>query len=358
MSLGERPPGALTRRSGRVRGWLARARSDDSLSKKASLNWFASVLDYGARIVVGLSSIPLLVSRLGDVAFGVWQSLLRLIGQATSGERTAEPGTQVDRRPRPGIDRYDEKRLRVGMRLAVWVLFLPIVAGLAGGVLAWFSPMLDAARRRLYPTVLISRPRLLVVEPRRHRASPSFPQSVVQGENLGYKRVGLSMSLVLIGGGLRVARRCSARGSSGSRRRRWRRRCLPAPSRCGSRARTSIGSASRARAAQRSARSVRLSGWFLLWNLVMQLMRASDIVVLGIAGVGELVTSLLAGELRPRGDHDGWRHPHLLGHAGARWAGGSRRPSASGRRPTESMAVTWLLATVAGAASSSGRSPS
>ena len=28
---------------------------------------------------------------------------------------------------------------------------------------------------------------------------------------------------------------------------------------------------------------LRLSGWFLLWNLVVQLMRGSDVVVLGIA---------------------------------------------------------------------------
>ena len=46
---------------------------------------------------------------------------------------------------------------------------------------------------------------------------------------------------------------------------------------------------------------LRLSGWFLLWNLVVQLMRGSDVVVLGIADSVE-PDRLRPRPLRPGGD--------------------------------------------------------
>ena len=41
-----------------------------------------------------------------------------------------------------------------------------------------------------------------------------LPQSVLQGENLGYKRMGLSTSLLIVGGALLAGRSPSAPASS------------------------------------------------------------------------------------------------------------------------------------------------
>jgi O-antigen/teichoic acid export membrane protein len=93
-----------------------------------------------------------------------------------------------------------------------------------------------------------------------------------------------------------------------------------------------------------------LSGWFLLWNLVMQLMRGSDVVVLGIAASPELVTVYALARYVPEAIFGAVAivisaiMPGLGGLVGARDA-----ERAAGVR-SESMAVTWLLATAGGAA--------
>jgi hypothetical protein len=108
--------------------------SDDSRSQKASLNMVASILDYGARVVVGLLINPLLVSRLGDLAFGVYQTLARLIGWATpAGGRPSQALKWTIARHQHSVQ-FEEKRLQVGSAVAVWFIFLPVLA-LAGGLL-------------------------------------------------------------------------------------------------------------------------------------------------------------------------------------------------------------------------------
>ena len=74
------PKPSVRQRGGPLGRLWARVRADHSLSKRASLNMVAAVLDYAARIVVGLLLNPLLVTRLGDVTYGVYQVLGRLIG--------------------------------------------------------------------------------------------------------------------------------------------------------------------------------------------------------------------------------------------------------------------------------------
>jgi hypothetical protein len=54
--------------------------SDNSLTKKASLNAVAATLDYAARWAIEFILNPLLLRGLGDFGFGAWQVLGRLIG--------------------------------------------------------------------------------------------------------------------------------------------------------------------------------------------------------------------------------------------------------------------------------------
>jgi O-antigen/teichoic acid export membrane protein len=95
---------------------------------------------------------------------------------------------------------------------------------------------------------------------------------------------------------------------------------------------------------------VALSGWFLLWNLVMQLMRASDVVVLGIAGTPEAVTVYTLSRYVPEAIFGAVAimvsgiMPGLGGLIGARDMGRAVAVR------TESMSLTWLIATASGAA--------
>ena len=66
--------------------WL----SGESLTKKASLNAIATVIDYVVRIVVELTINPILVSGLGTYGFGLWRILWRTSGYlSAAGGRSA-----------------------------------------------------------------------------------------------------------------------------------------------------------------------------------------------------------------------------------------------------------------------------
>jgi O-antigen/teichoic acid export membrane protein len=341
--LNDRAPGRGERReaSGRIAG----VPPDRNLTKKASLNAFAQSLEYVARVVVGLVASPLLVTRLGDVAFGVWQFLLQLIGHV--GPASGRPGEAlkwVVAHDQASTD-YVEKRRRVGDAVAVWVLFLPVVVGL-GGILAWLAPSwigVPAATAHgvhLAASVLVVNLAL--------QGIAFLPQSALQGENLGYKRVGISTSLVLLGGGLSVGAVVLGAGLVG----------LAAATLATTVisglvtlwiVRTHVPWFGIARPSTRSVRRfLGLSWWFLLWNLVMQLMRASDIVVLGIAGSASLVTSYSLARYIPEAVTTGVAilifsvMPGLGGLIGA----GDLRRAVAVRE--ELMAVTWFAATVAG----------
>ena len=61
------------------------------LTKRASLNALAAVIEYGARLVVGFVVNPILVARLGGFAFGgLFRRLLLFLG-LHAGHQAAEP---------------------------------------------------------------------------------------------------------------------------------------------------------------------------------------------------------------------------------------------------------------------------
>lgn len=320
--------------------------ADDTLSQKASLNMVAAVLDYGARIVVGLVVTPVLVSRLGDLAFGVYQTLGRLVGFATpAGGRPSQALKWTIARQQHSTE-YEEKRLQVGSALAVWFLFLPVLA-LAGGVLAWFAPLLLGLPEGLHLTVRAAAG-LLVLDLIVTNLL-TIPRSVLEGENLGYKRMGLSTLVVLIGGALTVVVAVLGGGLIGVTA------CVLATTtltgllflRVTRRHVRWFGMARPRLSAVRSF--LTLSGWFLAWSLVMQVMRGSDVVLLGIATAPEEVTVYALSRYVPETIFGvvaiviAGIMPGLGGVLGA----GQTKRAADVR--SESMTVTWLLATAAGA---------
>src|SRR2546426_2445199 len=63
---------------------LADAPRPATLTQRASLNVVASLLDYGAKVAVGLVVVPILVGGLGRSLYGVWEMLGRLVGDRKS----------------------------------------------------------------------------------------------------------------------------------------------------------------------------------------------------------------------------------------------------------------------------------
>jgi O-antigen/teichoic acid export membrane protein len=177
---------------------IPRMFSDQSLTKKATLNAIGSMLDYMARMVVGLVINPFIVRGLGDYLYGVLQILGRLIlyMQAASGRPTQALKWTIANQ-QSSLD-FEAKRRNVGSALAVWALFTPIVSAL-GILLVWFAPTWLNAPTEVVWIIRVSA--AIMTADLVLTTLADIPQSTLQGENLGYKRMGASTLIVLIGGG-------------------------------------------------------------------------------------------------------------------------------------------------------------
>jgi O-antigen/teichoic acid export membrane protein len=262
--------------------------STDNLTKRASLNSLAAALDYGARLLVGFIINPLLVSGLGDAAYGVWQVLGRLIGYISpaSGRPTQTLKWVIAKEQ--ASENFEEKRAYVGSTIAVSLLFAPILAVL-GGVVAWFSPdWLDVSTDlssmvRLAAGVLVAN--LIII------SLVDIPRSILEGENLGFKRMGLSAGLVLTGGVLTAVALYLETGLVGIALATFSTTILTGVF-FYKVVRTYVHWFGIAKPSMAKMRTFfTLSGWFLIWHLIMRLMSGSDVVILGIFDSVNLVTS-------------------------------------------------------------------
>ena len=262
-----------------------------SLTRRASLNALAALVDYVARIAIQLVLAPLLLRFLGDGGYGIWQVLQRLIGHATPASgRPGEALKWVVAKDQSSND-GEAKRQKVGTAIVVWALFLPLVS-VVGGVLAWFSPALVHA-----PTdqvwVVRAAAGLLVVNTVVLGVA-SVPQSVLLGENLAYRRLGLSTAILLVGGVLTVSALWAGWGLVGVAF-----SVVVATALSGVTylqiVRSQIPWWGVSRPPRGAVRGfVGISWWFLLWNLVMQAIKGSDVIVLGaVAGVALVTTYTL-----------------------------------------------------------------
>jgi O-antigen/teichoic acid export membrane protein len=280
------PTNTLPPRAGSSTSPSAKPHSSN-LTKKASLNAVASLLDYGMRMAVEFLLNPLMVAGLGDYMFGAWRVLWRLTGylQMTSGR--AGQALKWSIAHKHYSNDLDEKRRLVASSLLVWLLFVPVTL-LFGGFLIWFMPISLHTPPDLVPQVRIAMAVLIANVLLLSLAS--IPQSALQGENMGYKRMGLSAGLVLFSGltvagavyfqfglvGVTVATLFNTFLSG----------LLFLQV-----ARSHIAWFGIARPSRALARwFVGLSWWFMLWKLVAELMTTGDVVVLGMLGSVEMVT--------------------------------------------------------------------
>jgi len=262
--------------------------SDDNLTKKAYMNALAATLDYGARLITGFIVTPFLVSGLGDTLYGVWRTLGNLTGYISAASGRPSQALKFTTAKQQSSTDYEEKRRNVTSALIVWVFFLPLLAVL-GGVVVWFAPIwIKDLPLRLY-RIVRGAAGLLVIDMIATTLTV-LPQSVLEGENLGYKRMGLSATLVFVGAGSAMLALYLNTGLIG----------------------VSVAELSTTLLtglfflwvvrnyvpwfgiAKPSKHMVRqffgLSGWFLIWRLVTQLKTASDLIILGTFASVHLVT--------------------------------------------------------------------
>jgi O-antigen/teichoic acid export membrane protein len=172
-------------------------RSEGNLTWRASLNLAQAILDYSAKLAVGLIVIPIVVGGLGRAVFGVWEMLGRLMGYL---ESTDGRPTQALRLVISNLQTQRDcgsKRRWIGGALAVWACFLPIWVA-TGALLVWYVPAITKVAEPLHGTVRVATAVLMGGVLLGGLAS--LPESVLRGMNLGYKRMGLQAALSVAGG--------------------------------------------------------------------------------------------------------------------------------------------------------------
>ncbi|MEP7227788.1 MAG: hypothetical protein ABI785_10540, partial [Gemmatimonadales bacterium] len=170
-----------------------------TLTRSASLNLLQSLLDYSAKLVIGLLVVPIMVTGLGRSLFGIWEMLGRWVGYMDSTDGRASQALRLVISNQRSVDDPAAKRRWVGSALVVWCLFLPVWIGL-GSLLIWLSPTITKVSPALHSTVRIAC--TLMTAGVLLGGLTSLPESVLRGMNLGYKRMGLQAGLSLLGGAL------------------------------------------------------------------------------------------------------------------------------------------------------------
>jgi O-antigen/teichoic acid export membrane protein len=320
--------------------------SDESLTKKAYLNALASALDYAARLLVGFILQPLLVSGLGDYPYGLWQILNRLVGYISPASGRPAQALKWTLANQQASTDYELKRRHVGSTVVIWALFLPLMIVL-GGVLAWFAPYwLNTPAEYFWQVRLVAG---ILVANLAMESLGTLPQSVLSGENLGYKRMGLSVFLVFVGGGLTWLALYLNMGVAGIAA-----AALATTLLTGAVflliLRTYAPWFGVARPSFQAVRQfLGLSWWFLAWNLVMQLMMGTDVVVLGMLNSVESVTSYSLTRYVPETliSIVAIMVFAIIPGLGGIIGSGNLKKAASIRG--EIMALTWLIVTALGA---------
>jgi O-antigen/teichoic acid export membrane protein len=316
------------------------------LTSRASLNAVAAGLDYGVRAGVELVVSPLLVSGLGAQVFGAWRVLWQWSAYVWGASGRSAQALQFAIANRQWTATPTEKRQLVGSAVVVWLIFLPVLLG-AGALGVWLGPTFLDVPPAEYTEVRVAAA-VLIVDAMAVTLL-TLPRSALQGENLGYARMGISTVLIALGGVLLVVAVKLDLGLVGV---------------AAATLTTSILTGwvfwriTRRRlawygVARPSRRLVRwflgLSTWFLGWKFILEAMIASDVLILaGFASLSLVaayaLTKFVAESLsQALGLIVQATIPGIGGYLGA----GRLRKAATLRG--EVMALVWLVATAAGA---------
>jgi O-antigen/teichoic acid export membrane protein len=249
-----------------------------NLTRRASLNAAQALLDYSARLVVGLLTTPILVRGLGESLFGIWQVLGQLLGYLSATDGRPTDALRLVVANRLAIDDDRTMRRHVGSALIIWVMFLPLAIA-AGAVLVWLAPTLTKVSPAMAATVRFAA--VLLVIQFLLAVLSAVPEAVLKGTNLGYRRMGLQAALQVLGGLLAVGAVFLGLGLVGLSLAQVLLAILTAT--CfWLLARRYVPWFGVARPRGSEVRSlVRTSAWLAVGDLIAKLLVASDVVILG-----------------------------------------------------------------------------
>ncbi len=177
----------------------SRPTTSGTLTRKASLNAFASLVVYFTQIAVGLVVNPILVAGLGTSLFGVWQMLGRLVDYMRTADGRPTEALRLVIAHQQAVPGDAAKRRSVGSAFGVWLISIPVLAA-AGTLIVWLAPAVTKVPPESSSVVRLTCALLVINFMLANLVA--LPESVLRGMNLGYKRLGWQAGLNLVGGGL------------------------------------------------------------------------------------------------------------------------------------------------------------
>lgn len=258
-----------------------------NLTLVAILNALAGGSEYLARMVTTFFVRPIVVAALGSFGFGAWQVIQSTVSYAAPLGGKPTHALKWTLATMQESENYGEKRRQVTSGLVIALLLSPVVL-VGGSLLAWYLPgWLSAPESWVTPlrvAIAIVTADVLVTN------LLALPRAVLEGENLAYRRLGVTVLVILAGGGLTVAAVELGTGIVGIAG------AVLVTSlislivyiRIASREVSWFGLERPSRAEVR--RFLGLGAWFMAWSLVTQGIRQSDVVVLGLVASAALVT--------------------------------------------------------------------
>lgn len=321
------------------------SRPVERLTQKAYLNAVASLLDYGAKVVVVSIVTPILVTGLGSSLFGIWLVLSKLVTCISAADGRPTQALKFVIANQQAVDDSAAKRRYVGSALGVWFIFLPVLTAVSA-VLVWFSPAITKVPPESYTTVRLTCALLAVNFLLTNLIA--LPESVLRGMNLAHKRMGLLAGLNVIGGAATAGAVYIGAGLIGVAAAQ-----VLLTGLTGALfwvvVKKYVSWFGIARPSMAEVRSfLGISNWWFAWSWIAKLMIASDVVILGVIGSAQMVTTYTLTS------YAGLTLLSLitiiLGAATPGLGGviGQKNYEKAARLRDEMMATSWLFVTAAG----------
>ena len=170
---------------------------EGSLTRRAVLTFFNSILSNSAQLIVGFIVTPIIIRGLGAELYGAWMMIKQAAGYTAQADLRPIGTLKFTLAVTQHIKDLQQKRRQIGAAIYVWGISLPIIFILGVG-LYYATPMffyvsdenIDIVKVAMMLTILrLALERIL-----------SLPDNVLRGMNLHYKATGINAALVFFGG--------------------------------------------------------------------------------------------------------------------------------------------------------------
>ncbi len=169
------------------------------LTQRAKLTFASRFLGHAAQMAAGLLFTPIIVLGLGKELYGAWGMIAGMLGFLGLADLNAGSILRLALGVRQHKPDIEEKQRLIGAAVWQWVIFLPLLL-LAGGLLVFFTPRLVPVSQENLTIVYWTMALMVASIPLAQISS--IPGSVLAGQNLEYKAMGLNAAMVLIGGAM------------------------------------------------------------------------------------------------------------------------------------------------------------